>query len=225
MTYLFSGRLEHRDSLGNHQIIEPGDVNLMTAGKGITHSERTPLQDRKQQHQLFGIQCWLALPKEMEEMESGFSHYSVNALPLIDDIGLNARIVAGQYQGIKSPVKTVSETLLVDCRLDKNAVFNISAETEERAVYILRGKVIVDEIVYGHGQMLLLKPGHDINIVGCEASHILLLGGAVLDGERHVWWNFVSSSKERIEQAKRDWKQGKFAKIPGDDKEFIPLPE
>lgn len=225
LTYLFEGRFEHRDSLGNHQIIMPGDINLMTAGQGIAHSERTPQADRVGHHKFFGIQCWLALPKNREEMQPDFAHYESQSMPVINEQGFKATVVAGTYQGLKSPVKTVSETLFIDCKLNKGTKISIPAEVEERAVYILTGQVVVDNITYPQGRMLLLKSGHDVDLIASDECHIILLGGSVLDGERHVWWNFVSSNKDRIEQAKSDWIEGRFAKIPGDDKEFIPLPE
>lgn len=226
MTYLFRGTLEHRDTLGSHQIIKPGDVNLMTAGQGIAHSERTPQQDRLNPHPLFGIQCWLALPLNKEEMSPTFTHYDKNNIPTSsEDKNIHWRVVAGDWQGLKSPVITQNDALFVECQLKAKTSINIPTTIEERAIYILSGELMIDTTVYGNNRMLVLKPNIDIKVKAIADCTIIILGGTSLSEPRHLWWNFVASSKERIEQAKQDWVGGKFGTIPGDDKEFIPLPE
>lgn len=225
LTYLFEGAIVHRDNLGSHQVITPGDVNLMTAGSGITHSERTSEQDRLHQHALFGLQCWLGLPKEKEEIDPAFLHHSMNELPYEQADGLTMRVVAGQLHGVKSPVKTVSETLFVDIMLEKGAQLSIPADTEERAIHVVTGNITIGEVTYCTAHMVVLKPGHVVNVTAQNSARIIVMGGASLDGPRYLWWNFVSSSKDRIEQAKQDWLNGKFAPIPGDNDEYIPLPK
>ncbi len=226
MTYLFAGSLEHRDTLGSAQIIVPGDVNLMTAGRGVAHSERTPQQVRRHPHQIFGIQCWLALPLDKEEMHPTFAHYEKNSIPVHNDIkGLQLRVVAGEWMGLQSPVITQNDALFVECKLKAHHALNIPATTEERAIYILSGEITLDTIHYGNNRMLVLKTGCEINVSAILDATFIILGGNALAEPRHLWWNFVASSKDRIEQGKIDWKEGKFGKIPGDDKEFIPLPE
>ncbi len=225
MTYLFEGSLEHRDTLGSHQIIVPGDVNLMTAGRGIAHSERTPQDVRLHPHHFFGIQCWLALPLNKEEMDPSFIHYDKGLIPSHNESTMNIRVVAGEWMGLKSPVLTQNDALFVECRMKPNGVLNIPATTEERAVYVLNGEIMVDNINYGSSRMLILKPGSKVKISAISDANIIVLGGAALEEPRYLWWNFVASSKDRIEQAKLDWKNGSFGTIPGDDREFIPLPE
>ena len=225
MTYLFDGKLEHRDTLGSHQVIVPGDVNLMTAGQGIAHSERTPQQARLHQHHLFGIQCWLALPLDKEETNPSFSHYDKSIIPIINE-GINStlRIVAGEWRGVKSPVKTLYDALFIESKLKNGAEIVIPATKEERALHILNGEIEIDNIHYTCGRMLVLKNSSEIKITAANDAHFIILGGPALEEPRYLWWNFVASSKERIEQAKLDWKEGKFGKIPGDDQEFTPLP-
>lgn len=225
MTYLFDGTLEHRDTLGSHQIIVPGDVNLMTAGRGIAHSERTPQQVRRNPHHFFGIQCWLALPLNKEEMRPSFTHYDKSLIPHNDSKVMNIRVIAGEWMGLKSPVLTQNDALFVECKLKVRAEFKIPKTTEERAIYILSGEIMVDSIHYGSSRMLILKPDFEVKISAISDANIIILGGSALEEPRYLWWNFVASSKERIEQGKIDWKEGKFGTIPGDDKEFIPLPE
>ncbi|KTD58555.1 pirin [Legionella sainthelensi] len=225
MTYLFSGRLEHRDTLGSHQLIVPGDVNLMTAGRGIAHSERTPHQDRFYPHPFFGIQCWLALPLTKEDVSPSFTHYDKSIIPTNNDSkNMSLRVVAGEWDGIKSPVFTLNDALFVECQLKANAALIIPKTIEERAIFILQGKIIIDNTSYPCVKMLILKTDTEIKVTAADDTHIIILGGTALETRRYVWWNFVASSKERIEQAKFDWKTGKFGKIPGDEDEFIPLP-
>lgn len=226
MTYLFSGQLEHRDTLGSHQIIAPGEVNLMTAGRGIAHSERTPHQARCYPQHFFGIQCWLALPLNKEETNPSFTHYDKSAIPENnDDKNMSFRIVAGEWMGLKSSVITQNDALFVECKLKPHAELIIPSTVEERAIHLLSGTLTIDHTPYHSTRMLLLKTGAELKVTATSEVHMIILGGAVLEQRRYLWWNFVASSKERIEQAKWDWKEGKFGKIPGDDQEFIPLPE
>lgn len=225
MTYLFRGTLEHRDTLGSDQIIVPGDVNLMTAGRGIAHSERTPQSERMHPHQFFGIQCWLALPLNKEETAPTFTHYDKTTIPSAQEKDIALRVVAGEWMGLKSPVITLNDALFVECDLKSKAELMIPTTTEERAIYVLAGEIVADGVHYSGGRMLILKPGSEIKVTVISDAHMIILGGAALEEPRYLWWNFVASSKDRIEQAKLDWKEGKFGKIPGDDKEFIPLPE
>ncbi|MGC1182907.1 pirin family protein [Legionella sp.] len=226
MTYLFEGIIEHRDTLGNHQIILPGDVNLMTAGRGIAHSERTPQQERKHPQHLFGIQCWLALPLNKEEMNPSFTHYDNSIIPTnIDTKDINLRIVSGEWMGVKSPVITQNDALFVEFALRNYASINVPATTEERAIYILSGEIMINNVHFSSNRMLILKTGFEIKLSAVSNANIIILGGTALEEPRYLWWNFVASSKEKIEQAKLDWTDGKFGKIPGDDKEYIPLPK
>lgn len=224
LTYLFDGSLMHRDSLGSAQLITPGDVNLMTAGRGIVHSERTTPEVRRHPHKLFGIQCWLALPGNMQEIVPTFTHHGKNKLPLLDDRRSRIRLVAGQMQGVVSPVQTASETLFADALLQAGARVKVPAEIEERALYIVKGKIEVSGVQYPAGQMLVLKPGALVEFMALSTARVMIIGGEPMDGSRYIWWNFVSNSKDRLEQAKNDWKHGHFPKVSGDEEEFIPLP-
>ena len=225
VTYLFAGSIDHRDSLGTFQTITPGAVNLMQAGSGIVHSERTGPEVRQQASRLAGIQSWLAQPKSHENNTPAFVHYSKETLPELREDGLHLRLIAGHLHGLTSPVKTDWDTLYADIHLGSGQAFDIPKETEERALYILTGRLTVGGVTYDGPQMLVLKPGKPVTITAQAACHLMLLGGATMDGPRFIWWNFVASSKERLEQAKEDWRQQRFAKVPGDEKEFIPLPE
>ena len=225
MTYLFEGVLQHRDTLANNQLIMPGDVNLMTAGCGIAHSERTPQATRSKPQHFSGIQCWLALPLTKEEMAPSFTHYDKNTLPntrLSQHISI--RVVAGEWMGLKSPVITQNDALFVEYRMKAASHINIPATVEERALYLLSGTITVDKVDYANHRMLILKPGAEVIIEAKTDAKLILLGGSALEQPRYLWWNFVASSKERIELAKDDWLKGKFGLIPGDDKECIPLP-
>ncbi len=226
MTYMFNGSLEHRDTLGSHQIILPGDVNLMTAGKGIAHSERTPQKVRVQTHTFLGIQCWLALPLNKEEMNPTFTHYDKSLIPAsMNEKLCSFRVIAGEWMGLKSPVITLNDALFVEYRLKADSDIQIPATIEERAIYILSGEIMIDNIHYGNNRMLVLKTGNNVKVRALSDANIIILGGTSLEEPRYLWWNFVASSKERIEHAKRDWKEGVFGTIPGDDVEFIPLPD
>ena len=225
VTYLFDGAIHHRDSLGTDQSIRPGDVNWMTAGRGIAHSERTAIGSRAHSNRLFGIQSWLALPKQHEEADPGFVHHGADSLPIIEDAGARLRLIAGHGWGLRAPVRTSSELFYADAVLAPGAAVPMPDEHEERAAYLVEGEVEVAGVRFEAGRMLLFRAGDTVSLrAGADGARLLLLGGAVMDGPRYLFWNFVSSSRERIEQAKEDWRAGRFATVPGDDKEFIPLP-
>ena len=227
VTYLFEGELLHRDGLGNVQPIIPGEVNWMTAGRGIAHSERTPHEMRQTGSKLFGIQSWVALPQRDEEADPAFVHHEADDLPIIEGEGKRVRLITGSLYGARSPVETLSEMFYADVTLGSGVLLPVPAEYEERAVYIVEGSIalVPDGESFGEGQLLVLKPGAAVSLRAHEtsAARLMLLGGEPMDGPRHIWWNFVSSSEERIEQAKDDWKSGRFAPVP-DETEFIPLP-
>lgn len=226
ITYLFAGKIFHRDSLGSSLAIEPGDVNWMTAGKGIVHSERTEAEWRQDSGRpLFGIQSWVALPKSAEENSPAFFHHGKETLPQIEGEGKRARIIAGSLYGQTSPIKTVSEMFYVDAVLEPGAKLPLPAEHEERAIYIAEGAVTITGDSFAAGQLLVFHPGDEITITAADPARILLFGGEPMDGPRFIWWNFVSSSRERIEQAKEEWRTGRFDIVPGDEEEFIALPE
>lgn len=225
VTYLFDGRIRHRDSLGTEMVIEPGDVNLMTAGRGIVHSERTPEELRRAPMSVSGLQTWLALPDGGEEVAPLFEHTVRRDLPEFDEGGVSGRVIIGAFDGIRSPVRAASETLYVDIRLSPGAEVKIPADTEERAIYVLDGSVEIAGDRFPSDLLLVFRPGDEIVVSAPGGAHIMLFGGASLGSKRYIWWNFVSSSKERIEQAKQEWKTGRFDIVPGDEKEFIPLPE
>ncbi len=227
VTYLFEGELMHRDSLGVVQAIRPGEVNWMTAGSGIAHSERTPPEMRLSGSELFGIQSWVALPKKYEEIEPAFVHHGTDELPVIEGEGKRVRLIAGSLFGVKSPVQTRSEMFYADITLVQGATLEVPGEHEERAAYIVEGSVDLspDGGTYTAGQLLIFRPASAITLRADDSSpaRMMLLGGEPMDGPRHIWWNFVSSSKDRIEQAKEDWRGGRFARVP-EETEFIPLP-
>ncbi|MER9301403.1 pirin family protein [Mesorhizobium sp. M0293] len=225
VTYLFDGRIRHRDSLGTEMVIQPGDVNLMTAGRGIVHSERTPEELRGAPMSISGLQTWLALPDGKEEVAPVFENTAVLRLPEIDAEGVSGRIVIGDFQGLRSPVRADSETLYADLRLAPGASVKIPADAEERAIYTLEGEVSISGDVFPAERLLVFRPGDGIVVSSQTGAHFMLFGGASLGSKRYIWWNFVSSSKERIEQAKEEWKTGRFDIVPGDEKEYIPLPE
>ena len=223
VTYLFSGEILHRDSLGSVQPIRPGEINWMTAGRGITHSERTPPAIRADGGTLAGMQSWVALPKDDEETAPSFAHHGAAALPVVDGEGRRVRVLIGTIYGARSPVRTFSETLYADVTLTSGATLQVPAEPEERALYLVDGTVEIAGETVAPGRLLVLRPAAEIAVTARSAARLMLLGGAKLDGPRHLWWNFVSSSRERIEQAKADWRDGRFPPVPGDG-EFIPLP-
>ncbi len=224
VTYLFDGEIFHRDTLGSAQAIKPGDVNWMNAGKGIAHSERTREELRATGSPIGGIQSWVALPEAQEESEPFFKHHGVEELPVIEEGGKVVRVIAGTLFGKSSPVKAYSEMFYADAQLEAGASLPLGAEHEERGLYLTSGEIEISGDRFEKGRMLIFRPGDAITIKALMPARFLLLGGANL-GARHIWWNFVSSRKERIEQAKEDWRAGRFGTVPGDDKEFIPLPD
>ena len=225
VTYLFDGTLDHRDSLGTHMTIKPGALNLMRAGRGIVHSERTGPEDRARPSTLYGIQSWLAQPKALEDSTPGFEHFGAADLPTLDTEGIEAKLVLGQAFGLESPVPLDWDTLYADIRLAPGAVLPVPRETEERGLYIVRGEVDIAGVRYGAGQMISLRPGADVTVQASADTHLMLLGGAVMDGPRYVWWNFVASSRGRIRDAAEQWQNRQFASVPGDETDFIPLPD
>lgn len=223
VTYLFDGRIRHRDSLGSLQDIEPGDVNWMTAGRGIVHSERSRDDDRAGDQLLHGIQTWIALPAADEECAPDFSHYPAAALPALTLGGARLRVIAGTAYGATSPVAVHSPTLYVAAELAAGTVLALPEEHAERGVYVVSGGVEIAGQTFAAGELAVLAPGAQ-SLTATAETRAMLLGGAPLAEPRYLWWNFVSSRPERIEQAKRDWQNGRFAAVPGEH-EFIPLPE
>jgi redox-sensitive bicupin YhaK (pirin superfamily) len=224
LTYLFDGEIVHRDSLGSLQPIRPGDVNWMFAGRGIVHSERSSSEARRAGVRLHGIQCWVAVPTEDEESAPTFEHYPAHSVPVLRREGAVLDVIAGTAYGQRSPVSVRSPTLYAHARLEQGATLPIDDEHEERAVYVVEGAIGCDDRVFGAGTMLVLKPRSEVTVQAARPSRVMLLGGAKLSGERHIWWNFVASSPSRIERAKDDWRSGRFPKVPGDELELIPLP-
>lgn len=224
VTYLFDGRIMHRDSEGNALEIVPGEMNLMTAGRGIAHSERTPDSDRRTGAGLFGIQSWIALPQAHEEIDPSFQHFDAASLPVIVDGGIRARVIAGSLFGRTSPVGMLSDWFYAEVNLDEGASVPLDADHEERALYVVDGEVEIARDRFAAPRLLVFRSGDRITIRAARPARLMLLGGAAMDGRRFIWWNFVSSRKERIEQAKEDWKSGRFRPVP-DETDFIPLPE
>jgi redox-sensitive bicupin YhaK (pirin superfamily) len=225
VTYLFEGEIVQRDSLGSNQPIRPGDVNWMTAGSGIAHSKRTPPELRHTGSRLNGLQLWVGLPLACEETEPAFQHHPAETLPLLETAGARIRVLAGSAYREKSPAKTFSPLFYADVAMPAGSELPVPSEHEERAAYVVDGAIVCGNERAERGRMLVFAKGAQIALRAATDARIALLGGAPLDGERHIWWNFVSSSKARIEQAKRDWKDGRFPRVPGDEAEFIPLPE
>ena len=225
VTYLFDGEIFHRDSLGSAQPIRPGDVNWMIAGRGIVHSERTRPELRQSGQFMHGIQAWVALPIESEECEPAFFHHPADTLPSIAWPGVQLRVIAGSAYGETSPVAVGSPTLYVEAKLDEDASLSLPDEHEERAVYVVDGRVRVADAVFEARSLLVVRPGQRVSIHAEEKTRVMILGGAHLPGERYIDWNFVSSSKDRIERARDDWRARRFPLVPGDEIEFTPLPE
>jgi redox-sensitive bicupin YhaK (pirin superfamily) len=224
VTYLFRGQIDHRDSLGTFETIRPGELNWMTSGQGIVHSERTPAQDRLEGPDLFGIQAWVALPRSVEDTIPAFQHYARDEMPEIHDSGTQVRLIAGSLYGESSPVVTHSDMFYAEVVLESGASIPLSADYDERAIFIVEGALEIAEDVYEAGRLVVLRPGDEIRVTSKGPSRSMFLGGEPMDGPRYLWWNFVASSKDRIEQAKNDWKLDRFARVPGDD-ERIPLPD
>ncbi len=225
VTYLFDGEILHRDSLGTLQPIRPGEVNLMTAGRGIVHSERTAPEEKAKGPRLFGIQTWAALPMRHEETDPGFVHLGREALPVVDSPGLRVRVIMGRLYGVEAPTPFPHDTFYAEAVMAPGAVLPLDPDYDERAIYIVSGEIDVAGDVFGPGRLLVFRPGDRISVLAVSQARLMLLGGEPMDGPRHIWWNFVSSRKERIDQAKAEWKTGRFATVPGDEADFIPLPD
>lgn len=230
VTYLYRGDFHHRDSIGTDQVIRPGAVNWMVAGKGVTHSERTSAAARQGPNSLFGIQTWIALPEDHEDDAPIFEHHGQSRLPEIESDGIKARLILGTAYGAKAPATMFSETFYLDVVLAAGARFPLPDDHEDRGLYITEGSVTIAGQEFGAGQMMVFRPGDRITVAaGAQGARLMALGGATLNGPRYIWWNFVASSRERIEQAKADWQaenwgQGRFSLPVDDDKEHIPLP-
>ncbi len=222
VAYLFEGEITHRDSQGFVQPVQPGTLNLMTAGRGITHSERAP-ENLKASTRFHGMQTWIALPDSEEDCAPTFDHYSSSEIPELDIEGVTVRLLIGEAYGTTSPVKAYSRTLYLECRLPGGLELSLPDDYREMAVYVVSGDVQFDERTYTDGVMVVACPGKSVQMKARKNSHVMVIGGDPI-GHRHIWWNFVASSKERIEKAKTDWKEGRFDNIPGES-EFIPLPE
>ncbi|WP_029619641.1 pirin family protein [Pseudorhizobium marinum] len=231
VTYLFQGDFHHRDSTGADQIIRPGELNWMVAGRGVTHSERTSAEARSGPNSLFGIQTWLALPEKDEEAAPQFEHYSKGTLPVVEDEGVKLRLILGNAYGEKAPARMLSETFYADVMLEAGRRLPMPDEHEDRGIYIVEGSIVVAGQDYEAGQMMVFRPGDRITIsAGARGARLMILGGATLPGPRYIWWNFVASSRERIEEAKAEWRaqkwgQGRFDLPVGDRQEHIPLPD
>ena len=222
VTYLFEGEIMHRDSLGFVQPIQARAVNLMTAGRGIVHSERAG-DDLDETARLHGIQSWMALPNHEEEHEPAFKHYPAADLPELDKYGVTVRVIIGAAYGHTSPVRSYSDTLYLECSMPPGSALTLPDNQPELAAYVVSGEVAIDGSAYTEGMMAIACPGATLELTANSDSRVMVIGGETI-GERHLWWNFVSSSRERIEQAKADWLEKRFAHVPDDD-EFIPLPE
>ena len=223
VTWLFEGAIDHRDSLGSFATIRPGQVNLMTAGRGIVHSERSPAGERPAGPRLYGMQTWLALPDGREEIDPAFE--SLADLPLIEDGCASARVIMGTLWGKTAPTTQYAETIYAEILLAPGGALPIDAEADERAVMLVGGEARLDGTPLGLYELTVLAPGAAMKLASDKGGRVMLMGGEAFATPRHVWWNFVSSSRDRINQAKDDWKNQRFPKVPGDDKEFIPIPE
>ncbi|MER2509543.1 MAG: pirin family protein [Amaricoccus sp.] len=230
VTYLFEGGFRHRDSTGADQFISPGDVNWMTAGIGVTHSERTTAETKAHPHKAFGIQTWVALPESAEDSPARFEHAAKANLPMLEAEGVKLRLILGTAFGQRAPVTTSSEMFYADVELAPGAQVPLPDDHEDRGVYVAQGSIEVAGQRFEGNQMMVFRPGDRLAVrAGPAGARLLLLGGATLEGPRHIWWNFVASSRERIEAAKEAWRagdfhHGRFHLPPGDDGEFIPLP-
>ncbi|MFC3570133.1 pirin family protein [Paracoccus simplex] len=231
VTYLYQGAFQHRDSTGADQMVHPGEVNWMIAGKGVTHSERTSEAMRKQPGSLFGIQTWVALPEQAEDRDASFEHHGKEALPFLEDGGKQVRLILGAAWGARAPVKTFTETFYADVVLAPGASLPLPDDHEDRGVYVVEGGILVAGDSFPAGRMMVFRPGDRISLKAGEAgARLMVLGGETMNGPRYISWNFVASSQERIDAAKQawaqgDWQHGRFQLPPGDDGEFIPLPD
>jgi redox-sensitive bicupin YhaK (pirin superfamily) len=224
VTYLLKGEIVHRDSLGTLQPIAPGDVNWMTAGRGIAHSERSSTEARQHEQELYGVQIWVALPERHEETAPAFAHHAAATLPLVEGEGKRVRVIAGALFGRTSPVATFSDLFYADAALEPGAALPLDAGHEERAAYLVEGTVEIAGQRFEPGRLLVFRPGDAATIRAVTPARLMLVGGEPMDGPRHIWWNFVSSRKERIEEAKEAWRRQRFEPVPGES-EFIPLPK
>jgi len=225
VTYLFGGAIDHRDSLGTFARIEPGAVNLMTAGHGIVHSERSPADERAGGPLLSGIQTWLAVPEDKEEMDPAFEHVEADRLPIVSGSGATARVVMGDLWGVSAPTTQYAATIYADIVLEAGGAIPIDAGADERALYLTHGDAALDGVWLEPMTLYVLRPGIAATLRSSGGARVMLCGGEAFTTPRHVWWNFVSSRRDRIDQAKRDWKAGNFPKVPDDAEEFIPIPE
>lgn len=225
VTYLFEGAIEHRDSIGSHQVIEPGAINLMTAGSGIVHSERSPQSLRPEGPSLYGMQTWLALPDGREEVAPAFDHVEAAALPMVEDGGVRARVLMGTLWGATAGTPQHSSTIYADIELAAGAAVPVEADADERAVMLVGGNAELDGQPLDLFTLYILKPGIQSRLSSGRGGRLMLMGGEAFATRRYVFWNFVSSSRDRINQAKEDWKALRFPLVPGDDQEFIPIPE
>lgn len=225
VSYLFEGAIEHRDSIGSHAVIEPGAINLMTAGRGIVHSERSPASTRPAGPKFYGMQTWLALPDGKEEIDPAFEHVAAGDLPLVETPGLSARVLMGTLWGATAATTCHAPTIYADILIDAGASLPIDSDADERAVLVTEGAASLDGTPLDLFTLYILAPGTTPTLTAASPARAMLLGGGAFTTPRHVWWNFVSSSRDRINAAKHDWKDGRFPTVPGDDKEFIPIPE
>ncbi len=231
VTYLFQGDFHHRDSTGADQIIRPGALNWMVAGRGVTHSERTSMAARNGPSSLFGIQTWLALPDSHEDVDASFEHHGKETLPVIEDHGVSARLILGNAYGKVAPATMLSETFYADVKLEPGSRLPLPDNHEDRGIYIVEGSISVAGQEFEAGQMMVFRPGDHITVgAGMRGARLMILGGATFNGPRYIWWNFVASSQERIEAAKADWRAANWGKgrfdLPVDDRyEHIPLPD
>ena len=229
VTWLFGGEhagaIEHRDSLGTLATIRPGQVNLMTAGKGIVHSERSPDEDRAQASKLSAIQTWLALPERFEEMDPAFEHVSEGGLPIIEDGSVRARVIMGSLWGETSPVTTYAGTIYADIQMGPGGRIAIDPSADERALYVAGGDAALDGMLLAPQTLYVLRPGTSATLMSVDGGRVMLCGGDAFSSPRHVWWNFVSSRTDRLMQAREDWEAMRFPLIPGDDQEYIPIPQ
>lgn len=231
VTYLYQGDFHHRDSIGTDQIIRPGAVNWMVAGRGVTHSERTSSAARRGPHALYGIQTWIALPEDREDIAPDFEHHGAESLPEFEDGGVKARLILGSAYGRTAPATLYSESFYLDVTMQPGALFPLPDDHEDRGLYVTEGAVSIAGQTFEAGRMMIFRPGDSIAVkAGPEGARLMALGGATLNGPRYIWWNFVSSSREKIEHAKREWQEanwglGQFDLPDGDREEFIPLPD
>lgn len=225
VTYLFEGAIDHRDSLGTFATIRPGALNLMTAGKGIVHSERTPAEERASGSPISGMQTWLALPDGKEEIDPAFEHVAAPDLPVIEGDGVRATIIMGSLWGQTAPTTQHAATIYADIAMTAGSRIPIAAEADERAILVAIGDASLDGQPLERHALHILAPGVPMTLTATSDARVMLLGGEAFSTKRHVWWNFVSSDRERINQAKHDWKEGRFPKVPGDEVEWIPIPE